>query len=348
MVGPVRAADRYQLLHAFRGTDGGNPYAGLVFDTVGNLYGTTNAGGAYGAGSVFQLMPDTNGKWTEKILHSFCSASDCTDGAFPDEASLILDSAGNLYGATSGGGGSGHQGVVFELSPTAQGQWTETPLYSFARNGSDGFYPDGTLVFDSKGNLYGTTVFGGSGNWGTVFELTPDGKGGWTETVLHTFEYKDGANPYAGLVFDAAGNLYGVAPSGGNQSCAGDCGTVFSLTLAQQGEWSYKGIHFFDGKNGGGPEGGLIFDTAGNLYGTTTAGGAYSGCFNGGTCGTVFELMPGTDGRWIEKVLHSFNGRNGSFPVGGVISDTAGNLYGTTAYGGDVGCAPPIGCGTYI
>jgi uncharacterized repeat protein (TIGR03803 family) len=346
MVNPVRAADRYQGLHAFRGTDGGNSYAGLVFDTVGNLYGTTHIGGAYDVGTVFELTPDTNGKWTEKVLYSFCSASDCTDGAFPGEAGLVLDSSGNLYGETAWGGGSGHEGVVFELSPTAQGQWTETPLYSFATYGSEGIYPDGGLVFDSKGNLYGTTVFGGSGNWGTVFELTPDGKGGWTATVLHTFEYKDGANPYAGLIFDAAGNLYGVAPSGGGQSCAGGCGTAFRLTPSQQGKWSYKVIHFFDGKNGAGPEGGLIFDMAGNLYGTTTTGGAYSGCFNGGTCGTVFELMPRTDGRWVEKVLHNFNGRNGSYPVGGVISDTAGNLYGTTVYGGDVGCAPPIGCGT--
>jgi uncharacterized repeat protein (TIGR03803 family) len=345
MVNPVRAADRYQSLHAFRGTDGGNPRAGLVFDSTGNLYGTTNVGGAYDAGTVFELSPDTSGKWTERVLYSFCSASDCSDGAYAD-SSLTFDSSGNLYGTTAWGGGSGHEGVVFELSPTAEGQWTETPLYSFATNDGDGIYPDGVIV-DSKGNLYGTTLYGGHNFHGTVFELTPNGKGGWTETILHYFESTDGSYPLSTLIFDAAGNLYGVAEGGGNQSCGSvGCGVAFRLTPTQRGKWSYKVIHFFDGKHGAGPAGGLIFDATGNLYGTTVVGGAYSGCYNNGTCGTVFELTPRTDGRWVERVLHNFNGEDGSYPVSGVTSDTAGNLYGTTLYGGNVGCSPPTGCGT--
>jgi uncharacterized repeat protein (TIGR03803 family) len=347
VVNPALTSDRYQELHVFKGTDGGNPRAGLIIDTLGNLYGTTNVGGAYGAGTVFELTPDTSGKWTEKLLHSFCpdSKDKCPDGAFPD-SSLTFDPAGNLYGTTSGGGDPNHPaGVVFELSPSAQGQWSETVLYRFGSEG-DGAYPYG-VIFDSKGNLYGTTLYGGDNfQYGTVFELKPDSKGGWTESVLHKFDLKHGAYPLSNLIFDAAGNLYGAAATGGKstRSCGG-CGVAFRLTPIQQGKWSFRVIHFFDGKDGANPAGGLTFDTTGNLYGTTTAGGAYSNCFNGDTCGTVFELLPRNDGRWVGKVLHSFNGTNGSFPTGGVVSDKTGNLYGTTQYGGNLGCTP-IGCGT--
>jgi uncharacterized repeat protein (TIGR03803 family) len=341
---PSRAADPYQVLHAFIGAGGETPRAGLVFDAHGNLYGSTDTGGAYDGGTVFELTPDAGGKWTEKVLYSFCAdpTSDCPDGVVPD-SSLIFDSAGNLYGTTAGGGGENHLGVAFELSPTAQGGWTETVLHSFAGQGGDGTYPFGGLIFDSQGNLYGTTIYGGRFGRGTVFELSPGAGGVWTETLLHAFGFNDGGSPNAGLIFDSAGNLYGEGTSGGNPSC--NCGIIFRLAPVQPGKWTYRAIHIFNTKNGENPEGGLILDAAGNLYGTTAAGGSHSGCFNGGSCGTVFELQPQPDGPWTEKVLHSFDGRDGSMPIGGVIADAAGNLYGTTAYGGSSACAPPTGCG---
>ena len=215
------------VLHTFSGyTDGGSPWAGLVFDTAGNLYGTTPYGGDYYAGTVFELTPTAGGGWTKQVLHSF--SPDCTDGYEP-YAGLIFDTAGNLYGTTSAGGTyscNGSQGgTVFELTPTEGGGWTETVLHSFNSNGTDGIIPYASLVFDTAGNLYGTTVSGGTYNYGTVFKLSP-GEGGWTETVLHTFNGTDGAAPYAGLIRDAAGNLYGTTFLGG----AYGGGTVFELT----------------------------------------------------------------------------------------------------------------------
>jgi len=192
-------------------------------------------------------------------------------------------------------------------------------------NGKDGIVPYfGALIFDGAGNLYGTTVYGGTDNIGTVFQLTPGSNGKWTEKVLHSFNGKDGGIPYAGLVFDAAGNLYGT--TFGN--------TVFQLAPRANGKWTEKVLHIFNGKRGAGPgAGSLIFDAAGNLYGTTEVGGAYTRiCGNG--CGTAFELSPGANGTWNEKILYRFNRTNGYYPIAGVIMDAAGNLYGTTSSGG--------------
>ncbi len=231
-----------KVLHSFCSqpncADGDYPTAGLIFDAAGNLYGTTYAGGAYGAygpGTVFELTPAAGGGWTEKVLHSF--DNDCTDGASP-YASLIFDAAGNLYGTTSrrrllpacdAGEGCG---TVFELTPTAGGGWTEKVLHSFG-NGTDGANPDCDLIFDAAGNLYGTTIYGGTYSYGTVFELTPAGGGNWTEKVLHNFNRNgtDGICPYAGLIFDAAGNLYGTTSLGGTFGV----GTVFELTPKRAG-----------------------------------------------------------------------------------------------------------------
>src|ERR1039458_4539934 len=203
-----------QVLHSFQndGADGVDPYAGLIFDGAGNLYGTTWQGGTYGYGTVFELTPTAGGTWTENVLWSFGSG---TDGTSP-VAGLIFDAVGNLYGTTLQGGTYGY-GTVFELTPAAGGTWTEKVLYSFG-SGTDGANPYAVLIFDAAGNLYGTTYFGGSsdaGN-GTVFEVSPSAGGVWTEHVLHRFgNGTDGIWPQAGLVFDAVGNLYGTTSVGG-------------------------------------------------------------------------------------------------------------------------------------
>jgi uncharacterized repeat protein (TIGR03803 family) len=166
------------VLHSFNqnGADGAGTFAGVIFDAAGNLYGTTAYGGAYGYGTVFELSPTGGGGWTEAVLYSFCSQTNCTDGAHP-YAGLIFDAAGNLYGEASGGGTYsnctyGLCGTVFELTPASGGRWTEQVLHNFG-NGADGAYPAASMIFDAAGNLYATTVDGGTYNYGTVFELTP-------------------------------------------------------------------------------------------------------------------------------------------------------------------------------
>jgi uncharacterized repeat protein (TIGR03803 family) len=282
--------------------DGSYPYASLIFDAAGNLYGTTSNGGTnycngpYGSncGTVFKLSPTVGGGWTETVLHNFID--DGTDG-WGSQAGLILDAAGNLYGTTTYGGNNGNGcgeygcGTVFEVSPTVGGGWTETVLYAFPNYaGTDGYMPFASLIMDADGNLYGTTVAGGSyyedqGGGGTAFELSPTGDGGWTETKLYSFgNGLDAVGPYAGLIFDAAGNLYGTA------CCAGTNynGGVFELSPTVGG-WTETVLYNFCSENGcidgGTPLGSLIFDAAGNLYGTTQDGGTY-------TYGTAFELTP--------------------------------------------------------
>src|SRR5271157_110097 len=317
-----------KVLHSFNnnGTDGALPYAGLIFDAAGNLYGTTWLAGTYGYGTVFELTPTAGGGWTEQVLHSFGNG---TDGNQP-VAGLIFDAAGNLYSTTVGGGDYDY-GTVFELTPAAGGGWTEQVLHSFG-NGTDGASPYAGLIFDAAGNLYGTTYLGGTYGYGTVFELTPAAGGGWTEQVLYSFDYTDGAHPEAGLIFDFAGNLYGTTAFGGTGTFrSGGCGTVFELTPTAGGGWTEKVLYSFGNSlsDGLGP-GGLIFDAAGNLYGTTAYGGTYGG-------GTVFEVTPAAGGGWTEQVLRSFNGTDGAFPSAGLIFDAAGSLYGTASEYGAYG-----------
>jgi uncharacterized repeat protein (TIGR03803 family) len=321
------------VLHSFTGEDGAVPYAGLIFDAAGNLYGTTTGGGADNDGVVFKLTPNPDGTWTESVLHSFTGG----DGAYP-WGPLIFDAVGNLYGMTTLGGADG-DGVVFKLTPNPDGTWTESVLHSFT--GADGFNEFGSagLIFDADGNLYGTTVWGGP-SWdpgeggfgaGVVFKLTPNPDETWTESVLFNFicvRLLCGGNPDAGLIFDAAGNLYSTAYGGGADSD----GVVFKLTPNPDGTWTESVLYSFTGRDGATPVAGLIFDAAGNLYGTTYYGGSNSRkeCgFSG--CGVVFKLTPTSRG-WTETVLHTFWGY-GANPHGGVIMDAAGNLYGTTYAG---------------
>jgi uncharacterized repeat protein (TIGR03803 family) len=316
----------FKTLYNFKGSkDGTSPWAGLVFDAAGNLYGTTHEGGAKGFGTVFKLTPNGDGTWTKSTLYSFCSQPHCADGQYP-WADLILDHSGNLYGTTAGGGAHNH-GTVFELTPGSSG-WTETVLYSFT-GGGDGRFPYAGLIFDGNGNLYGTTVQGGSTAYGAVFELTP-GSSGWTETVLYSFMGgADGGNPYGSLIFDGNGNLYGTTNGGGG---AGN-GVVFELTPGSRG-WTESVLHSFNpslNHDGAEPWARLVFDKVGNLYGTTVRGGAFG-------YGVIFQLTPNSNGKWSERKLHAFmDGKDGAYPVAGLVFDAAGNLYGTAQGGGASG-----------
>jgi uncharacterized repeat protein (TIGR03803 family) len=327
------------VLVSFDGTDGQAPRAGLIVDGADNLYGTTSIGGKYQHGVVFKLAPPAEGKtaWTETVLHSFKGKA---SGEGPT-GSLIMDGAGNLFGASIGAGANDY-GLVFELSPPAAGKtvWTKTTLFTF--NGTDGAYPTGGLIADGAGNLYGTTLKGGgtNGNYddGVVYELSPPAPGQtiWTEKVLQAFngQAPTGAFPQATLVLDRTGNLYGAASGGRGE------GLVFELSPPGAGQtaWSETVLVSFEisGANGNGPDGGLIADSAGNLYGTTEDGGGSDQCPNVQGCGVVFEASPPAAGKkaWTERVLHRFNLVDGAHPEAGLIADNAGNLYGTAANGG--------------
>ena len=315
--------------------DGALPQAGLIFDQVGNLYGTTSGSGAHGGGTVFNLTPNADGRWRESVLYNFCSLTNCGDGESP-LASLIFDQAGNLYGTTWLGGAQG-EGTVFRLAPNADGSWTESVLHNFCSFElcSDGSEPFASLIFDQAGNLYGTTFSGGAHDEaGTVFKLAPNADGSWTESVLYNFCSRtncgDGELPSAGLIFDQAGNLYSTTYAGG----AHVEGTVFKLTPNADGSWRESVLHRFCSRtncgDGAVPHASLIFDQAGNLYGTTAYGGDLSSCNSGPGCGVVFKLVPNSNGGWNERVLHTFADHPGAQPFAPLISDVAANLYGTT------------------
>ena len=343
------------VLHNFERSDGWAPVGPLVADKAGNLYGATVYGGpngcsGLGCGVAFELERGSGDEWTYKILHLFFQK--VGDGLQP-YSGMILDSKGNLYGTTSGGGNmsscEGGCGVVFELSPGGKGNWTETVRHSFS--GSDGAEPSGPLTFDRAGNLFGTTGFGGVRGTGTVFELTR-GKGGqWTEQVLYSFgdyDAKDGYEPGYGVIFDGAGNLCGTTTFGGSKGQQG-WGTAFKLSPAGSGKWKETIIHRFNrAKFGGGlVSSGLVLDKSGDFYGTAGWGGKYKCPTGGGLgCGVVFKLAPQSNGKWAESVLHSFGkGNDGSGP-GALVPGSSGHLLGVAYQGGYTGypCGAD-GCG---
>jgi uncharacterized repeat protein (TIGR03803 family) len=337
-----------KILHDFTYVPQGEyPQASLIADAAGNLYGTTELGGRFGYGAIFELTRGKNDTWSENILYSFTNGA---DGGIP-VAGLVFDKAGNLYGATIyGGAPTGYSGfgVVFELSPGKGGKWTENVLHSFAGYPNDGQKPFASLIFDGAGNLYGTTEDGGAYHGGTVFELTPGSNGIWTEKILYTFTGgADGGTPTASLIFDPAGNLYGTTQNGGNPGCPyyqGGCGTVFRLAPNGGGTWSETVLHSFNFTDGADPLSNLVFDKAGNLYGDTPEGPDLT-C-GGGGCGLVFRLTPNSDGSWTESIIYDFEGgSDGIEPVGGLILSAAGDLYGTTQYGGGSDSCRN-GCGT--
>ena len=366
----LAAGPRIKILHSFQGGDGAYPLGSLIFDAAGNLYGTAPEGAAPAQnGVVFQLQPPAHNqsRWRQTTIATFAGS----DGANP-YAALISDRSGNLYGTTDFGGAF-NCGTVFQLTPPATpgAAWTKTVLYDFP-GGRRGSSPYGGLAMDRKGNLYGTTFWGGDDcqefglPCGVVFELRrPTAKGkGWIESVIYRFKsVRDGYWPFAGLVIDENGNLYGTTIDGGEYGTSrsawrsvhnfvipapfipimdGPDGTVFELTPPPDGtgEWTKTILHSFgqpyDGAN---PYSALIRDQHGNLYGTTYFGGTSTNCgFVGESCGTVFRLSPPhkKGGSWTETILSSFasGSSGGAGPYAGVAFDRYGNLYGTTNFGG--------------
>jgi len=325
LVPDALAAPKFQVLHAFgNGDDGAGTWGSLLLDKAGNLYGTTGGGGGTGCGgegcgTVFELTPSGNGTWREQIIYRF---NDTPDSNGP-LGSVIFDAEGNLYGPTVYGGTYGY-GTVFELTP-GSGGWTEKVLLSF--DITDGCCPRGGVAVGKGGAVYGAG--------GVVFKLTEESNR-WTEHVLHRFGATDGdgSDPLAVPIFDEHGNLFGTTAYGGKRCGGTDCGTVYELSPAAGGRWRERILYRFnnngrDGRNPGG--GSLTMDAEGKLYGTTVAGGRYAG--------VIFELAPQETGAWKETILYEFQGGSLGFePGGGVVRNKAGNLYGTTVYGGSPQC----------
>jgi uncharacterized repeat protein (TIGR03803 family) len=345
-----------KTLHSFAGgKDGANPHGNLIADSAGNLYGTTELGGekgkycgTTGCGIVFEEVKNSDGAYQERVLYRFQGGK---DGNTP-WSGLTLDAEGNLYGTTLAGGGSRNCekacGTVFKLTKGSTGLWTETVLYAFQGGLSDGQSPGGQLLFDSQGNLYGTTFYGAIGGCfeigcGSVFKLTPGTDGSWTETLLYAFTGgADGGEPSGALSQDSSGNLYGTTEMGGGPLAGG--GTVFELSPSAGGTWSLSTLFNFvattDSETGEYPIGGVILDSAGNLYGTTECGGytvlptGWSPCTYG--FGAVFKLSRGVKGVWNEEVIYKFAGiADAAYADTPLLFDSAGNLYGTTFYGGE-------------
>jgi uncharacterized repeat protein (TIGR03803 family) len=343
LTSPSASAQQLKVLGSFNNKNGTNPYAGLVSDAAGNLYGTTCCGGTHNYGTVFELSPKVGGGWIEKILHSF---NDNGKDGYAPGGNLIFDSAGNLYGTASGGTGLCKEetyvigcGMVFELMPQPNGSWKEKVLHNFFNRGEQGLDPTGGLVFDSAGNLYGTTTYSGvPDGGGTVYELSPTAGGDWTFAVLYYFAT---GNPAGSLILDAQGNLYGTANYAGTYLY----GMAYELSPSAGGTWTETVLHSFDqnqaGTDGACPCSSLIFDSAGNLFGTTVRGG-----INDTGDGTVFELSP-AGGSWTETIIHNFDCHtDGCAPNAGLVFDAAGNLHGTTTNGGAGSCPYGNGCGT--
>ncbi len=335
------------ILYNFTGlSDGGSPQSTPIFDSAGNLYGTTEYGGGFtgptcslGCGVVYKLSPSSSGPWQETVLYAFTGGK---DGGFPYGGNLVFDKAGNLYGSNNAGGILSTQscqntsgcGVIFRLTPENSGTWKYLALHSFF-GGWDGVGP-AQLIFDSKGNLFGSAAGAWSGfelpsQPGLVFKLSPTTSGPWKDSVVYAFKGStDGGLPSA-LTFDAAGNIYGAGGDGGimNNCWSGygpeGCGVVFRISPAS-GKWKETVLYAFtDGADGGQPDGGVVFDN-GILYGTT-----YSG--------VVFQLTPAPSQEWSETVIHTFSGTNGDgfIPLAPLVVGAAGNLFGTTSSGGTNG-----------
>jgi uncharacterized repeat protein (TIGR03803 family) len=239
-----------------------------------------------------------------------------------------MDAQENLYGTTSQGGAAS-VGTAFEVSPSSGGEWSFAALHDFSNHGGDGTYPHSGLVFDQHGNAYGTTLGGGANKQGTIFQISPVSSGGWKETLIHSFDGTHGSQPDAGVLMDSAGNLYGSTQFGGSSSaCFTGCGVVFELSPASGGGWTYKELVDFNSNNGAMGSGNLTLDPDGDLYGFTGAGGLYN-------WGIVYKLKHTASG-WKEAILHNFNsnGVDGNNPVGALLIDKAGNLFGVTASGG--------------
>jgi uncharacterized repeat protein (TIGR03803 family) len=317
----------HTVLYSFTGgADGGQPYGGVTLDPKGNIYGATVVGGSGGAcedgcGVAYQLSY-SGGAWTQTVLHNFTGGD---DGSGPG-AGLTLDTKGNLFGMTPTGGAYG-LGVIYQLKPERTGGWKFRVVHTFT-GGDDGATGSaGRLLLDDAGNLFGVATVGGANGSGTAFKLERTQHGNFEMKTLYAFKGDpDAGFPYGALTFDQSGNLYGTTYYDG----ANELGTVYQLSNAN-GTWTEQVLYSFKGgTDGASPISSLLFDHAGNLYGTTSEGGA-PGC----GCGTIFKLTPGDQGNWTESVVHAFTGiPDGAFPYNGMVADRAGNFYGTTVHGG--------------
>jgi uncharacterized repeat protein (TIGR03803 family) len=320
----AQAQPKFKILHHV----GGSLFSGLTSDAKGNLYGVTAVGGLHNTGTIFKLSLNSNGQWVQSLVYDFDHGN--ADGCSLN-GGLIFDTSGNMYGTTVECGTNGF-GTIYELMPGSHG-WTLKVLYEVGSEEGTG-----PVVMGKGGNLYGAAN-GGLHDSGTIFELVHD-SGGWHRIVLYNFEgLQTGFDPADPLTFDTEGRLYGATSGTYNQ----EAGTVFRLGKPNS-KWKQTKLWQFDGTDGGGPHGGLIFDNSGNLYGTS--GGGSNGCMGYYTCGTAYKLTPTEHGSWKETVIYGFpDASNGFEPIGGLVFDKQGNLYGTTTAGGIVNLSCPVGCG---
>lgn len=321
----VTTAGVHTVLYNFTGgADGGEPYKGVTLDAQGNLYGTAVTGGGGscegGCGTVFKLAK-SGGTWDFSVIHTFTGGK---DGSGPG-APVAIDKFGNIYGMTPTGGNFG-VGTIYLLKLGTNG-WTFKVIHTFT-GGADGLGGSaGRVIFNRSGHVFGVATVGGRNGFGVAFELTPTSVGEWKFTSLYDFkDSPDGALPYGGLVADAAGHLYGTTYYAGRH----DVGTVYELAHGAGGWTEHVLYSFKGGSDGGSPISTLVADAAGNLYGTTSEGGA-TGC----ECGTVFKLSKGSSGAWTETVVYRFQGSpDAGFAYNGLVSDSKGSFYGATVHGG--------------
>ena len=332
----------YKVVYSLTGgSDGAFPQATVAIDAHEHLYGTTIEDDIDGDGTVFELVPDKAGNYRLGKTFYF----DGTDGSKPSDA-LTLDAAGDVFGTTSGGGGPGGYGQVFEL-PASRDQWSIQTVYAF-KGGYDGQGPVGGVIIDANDDFYGTTVSGGNvpygGGIGTVFRLH-EGAAGWIKTTLHSFRPEEGSNPESTLSMDSSGNLYGTTIGSLYRGQKRFVGSVFEVKRPKspsdsRAHWPLTTLHAFTGGGDGEGPGQIVLDRAGAVYGVTGVGGNSTrgtgnnqGCPTG--CGVIYELMPRPDGTWYDNVLWNFHGgMGGQGGIGPIAFGNDGRLYGTTDYGG--------------
>jgi len=312
----------HAVLYGFTGSaDGGEPYKGVTLDPQGNLYGTAvtgGSGGCEGGCGVLYKLSKSGSTWTQTVLHAFTGGD---DGAGPG-ARVTIDRHGNLYGMAPTGGAFG-LGTVYQLHPGRSG-WTFKVIHTFT-GGADGATGSAGQMLLRGGKLYGVATAGGIYGNGVAFELTPTQSGEWNFKAIYSFKGQpDAGFPYGALLFDGSGNLYGTTYYDGVY----DLGAVYKLSPQVSGEWNEQVLYSFKGgRDGQNPISNLVFDTAGNLYGTTSEGGAGSG--------VIFKLTPGTGDQWTESVVHRFGGPpDGAFPYNGMIGSGTAPFFGATVHGG--------------
>jgi uncharacterized repeat protein (TIGR03803 family) len=327
---PTTSGWVHTVLYSFTGgADGGQPYKGVALDADGNLYGTTVVGGSGGVcpedgcGVVYKLTHGSSG-WTQSVIYNFTGGKD----GYEPGGGVTFDRQGNMYGTTPVGGAKGF-GTIWELHPQATGNWQFRLVHTFTGGADGGTGSAGRFLIDKAGNLYNVATVGGAYGSGTAYELSPVAGGKWKFTLLYAFKGQpDAGFPYGGLSMDAKGNLYGTTYYDG----ANDLGSVYRLSR-QGNAWRENVLYSFKGgSDGNNSISNLVFDSAGNMYGTTSEGGA--GC----SCGVIFKLSPAANGKWSENVAYRFqNTPDAAFAYNGMFVDSKGNMYGATVHGGTSG-----------